>query len=82
LTGPRPAPILSARPARYTDGMAREDGVAAPVEAPGRPLEGRLAAVPARPGVYLLKDRQGRVIYVGKAANLRARVRSYVRGGD
>jgi excinuclease ABC subunit C len=47
-----------------------------------RSLEERLATVPARPGVYLLKDRHGRVIYVGKAASLRARVRTYVRGGD
>src|SRR6185436_3467455 len=47
-----------------------------------RPLDDRFAAVPARPGVYLLKDRQGKVIYVGKAANLRARVRTYLRGGD
>lgn len=35
-----------------------------------------------RPGVYLLKDRHGKVIYVGKAKNLRARVRTYFRGGD
>ena len=32
--------------------------------------------------MYLLKDANGKVIYVGKAANLRTRVRSYVRGGD
>jgi len=47
-----------------------------------RPLDDRFAAVPARPGVYLLKDGQGKVIYVGKAANLRSRVRTYLRGGD
>src|SRR6058998_1306314 len=47
-----------------------------------RSLEDRLAVVPPRPGVYLLKDRQGKVIYIGKAANLRSRVRSYLRGGD
>ena len=45
-------------------------------------LEERLASVPAAPGVYLLKDAHGKVIYVGKAVNLRARVRSYLRGGD
>ena len=38
---------------------------------------GRLKALPAAPGVYLMKDAQGRVIYVGKAASLRNRVRSY-----
>ncbi len=32
--------------------------------------------------MYLLKDTHGKVIYVGKAVNLRSRVRSYVRGGD
>jgi excinuclease ABC subunit C len=42
----------------------------------------KLAALPARPGVYLLKDRRGKVIYAGKAKNLRARVRTYFRGGD
>src|SRR2546427_8434766 len=41
-----------------------------------------LVAVPPRPGVYLLKDRQAKIIYVGKAASLRARVRTYLRGGD
>ncbi|TET58250.1 MAG: excinuclease ABC subunit UvrC [Dehalococcoidia bacterium] len=37
----------------------------------------QLGALPARPGVYLFKDEEGNVIYVGKAANLRSRVRSY-----
>ncbi|MGH2748398.1 MAG: excinuclease ABC subunit UvrC [Actinomycetota bacterium] len=34
-------------------------------------------SVPARPGVYLFKDRDGRVIYVGKAKSLRGRVPNY-----
>ncbi len=34
-------------------------------------------ALPRRPGVYLFRDRHDTVIYVGKAKNLRARVRSY-----
>jgi len=33
--------------------------------------------LPTRPGVYLMKDDKGKVIYVGKAINLRSRVRSY-----
>ena len=37
----------------------------------------QLRAVPARPGVYLFRDKHGQVIYVGKAANLNSRVRSY-----
>jgi excinuclease ABC subunit C len=44
-------------------------------------LEARLEQLPTRPGVYLMKDRQGRIIYVGKAVNLHARVRSYFHKG-
>jgi excinuclease ABC subunit C len=36
-----------------------------------------LERLPTDPGVYLMKDRRGKVIYVGKAANLRVRVRQY-----
>jgi len=42
----------------------------------------QLPGLPTAPGVYLFRDRGGKVIYVGKAKNLRARVRSYARGGD
>src|SRR4030042_1172623 len=42
-----------------------------------RLLEAKLRALPARPGVYLFKDEEGDVIYVGKAASLKSRVRSY-----
>lgn len=35
------------------------------------------ADIPARPGAYLFRDRHGKVIYVGKAKSLRARVSSY-----
>ena len=38
-----------------------------------------LANLPTRPGVYLHKDKDGQVLYVGKAINLRSRVRSYFR---
>jgi excinuclease ABC subunit C len=37
----------------------------------------QLRALPAKPGVYLFKDKEGKVIYVGKATNLNSRVRSY-----
>jgi excinuclease ABC subunit C len=46
-------------------------------------LQEKLDALPTEPGVYLMKDRRGHVIYVGKAINLRNRVRSYfTRTGD
>jgi excinuclease ABC subunit C len=37
----------------------------------------KIARFPASPGVYIMKDSRGRTLYVGKAVNLRARVRSY-----
>jgi excinuclease ABC subunit C len=37
----------------------------------------RLKATPAKPGVYLMRDSSGGVLYVGKAAGLRSRVSSY-----
>ncbi len=55
----------------------------APVDADIPPaLAAKVEAVPPRPGVYLLKDERGKVIYVGKAKSLRSRVRTYFRGGD
>ncbi len=42
-----------------------------------------LDRIPTEPGVYLMKDAKGVVVYVGKAKNLRVRVRQYFRpGGD
>jgi len=38
--------------------------------------------LPRRPGVYLFRDRGGRTLYVGKATNLRTRVRSYFSGDE
>ncbi len=40
-------------------------------------LERKLAELPKSPGVYFHKDKAGRIIYVGKAANLKNRVRQY-----
>src|SRR6266404_9154596 len=38
--------------------------------------------LPSRPGVYLMRDKAGKVIYVGKAKDLRARVRAYFNSAD
>ena len=40
-------------------------------------LDATLKRLPDRPGVYLMKDARGDVLYVGKAQSLRQRVRSY-----
>ncbi|MBZ0204142.1 MAG: excinuclease ABC subunit UvrC [Ignavibacteria bacterium] len=42
-----------------------------------KPLEIKLDNLPGGPGIYQFKDKTGKVIYVGKAKNLRNRVRSY-----
>ena len=42
-------------------------------------LRRKARALPQRSGVYLMKDRLGQVIYVGKAKNLRRRVATYFR---
>jgi excinuclease ABC subunit C len=44
-------------------------------------LQTTLAGLPDRPGVYLMKDARGRVLYVGKAQSLRNRVRQYWQAG-
>jgi excinuclease ABC subunit C len=43
-------------------------------------LHEKIRTLPTRPGVYLYRNTQGDVIYVGKAKNLRSRVRSYLLG--
>jgi len=42
----------------------------------------KLTNLPSRPGVYLMRDKGGKVIYVGKAKDLRARVRAYFNASD
>ena len=64
------------------DSRAAPDGQARPAQkVPPAPvnaaLEQKLAELPTTPGVYLMKGRTGEIIYVGKAVNLRSRVRSY-----
>lgn len=46
-------------------------------------MKEKIDALPTGPGVYLFKNKRGRVLYVGKAQNLKSRVRSYFQaGGD
>jgi excinuclease ABC subunit C len=42
-------------------------------------LREKLSALPDKPGCYLMRDRKGTIIYVGKAVSLRRRVQSYFR---
>ncbi|HEY0082457.1 MAG TPA: excinuclease ABC subunit UvrC [Pyrinomonadaceae bacterium] len=44
-------------------------------------LEEKLRNLPVSPGVYIHKDEAGKIIYIGKAKNLRNRVRSYFQSG-
>ena len=45
-------------------------------------LRSKLALVPQSPGVYIHKDAQSKILYVGKAKNLQSRLRSYFTGLD
>ena len=42
-------------------------------------LREKLKELPEKPGCYLMRDRTGRIIYIGKALSLRRRVQSYFR---
>ncbi len=44
-------------------------------------LEEKLKYLPAKPGVYLYRDGNGKILYVGKAVSLKSRVRSYFQPG-
>ena len=45
-------------------------------------IERRLADLPALPGVYIMKNAQGKIIYIGKAKVLKNRVKSYFDGSE
>ncbi len=45
-------------------------------------LKEKLEKIPTAPGVYLFKDKHGVTVYIGKAKNLRARLRNYATGTD
>lgn len=67
----------------YPSDSPVEQVASAPAGVADDPIARKLDTVATEPGVYLLKDRAGKVLYVGKAKLLRARVRAYFRdGGD
>ncbi len=45
-------------------------------------LKKKIERFPESPGIYLMKDDRGEVVYVGKSSNLKSRVRSYFRGSE
>ena len=68
LPTPTPTPA-AAPPPPALDALAPDARILA--------LRDKIAHFPKSPGVYLMKDREGLVLYVGKARDLRARVSSY-----
>ncbi len=70
-------------PIQYASRMSEEESRASTLlrESEIEPARLTLAEIldrlPTEPGVYLMKDRRGKAVYIGKAGNLRARVRQY-----
>lgn len=75
--------VLLERAAAY--GVLGLDDLVALPKIGGHPQAGKLrltTQLPRAPGVYVFRDRAGRPLYVGKATNLRSRVRSYFSSDD
>src|SRR5881397_2891133 len=62
---------------RTEDAMPEQPAEPVAATADGLPPHEKVKLFPAAPGVYLMKDAQGRVLYVGKAKNLRNRASHY-----
>ncbi len=60
-----------------SDAAGASPGTPLPTEVSHAALLAKVRAFPQTPGVYLMKERDGAVIYIGKAKNLRARASSY-----
>ncbi len=61
-----------------TEGLSGEPGCRSHRPA----LAGRISAFPHLPGIYMFKDAEGAILYIGKARDLRKRIGNYFRGGD
>ena len=84
-SGRRYDSLVEYPPAQTPGAGADAAAASAPAYAPPSDdqITRKLELTPAGPGVYLLRDRAGKVLYVGKAKSLRPRVRAYFRdGGD
>jgi excinuclease ABC subunit C len=78
---PSPPPPPDGVPPAVTDEPAESSAIgplrASEVSPTPRALEEILERLPTEPGVYVMKDRKGKILYIGKAASLRTRVRQY-----
>jgi excinuclease ABC subunit C len=76
---PSPPPPPDGVPPAVTDEPTapRRPLRASEVSPTPRALEEILERLPTEPGVYVMKDRKGKILYIGKAASLRTRVRQY-----
>ena len=63
------------------NGLSTQDGKLGPMSLVTE-LEKNLDNIPTSPGVYIMKSKAGEIMYVGKAKDLRARLRAYFRDGD
>ncbi len=75
----RPEPFEGFGPSRFFSAGHMPGGGKATGRTPSKIKIGVKERAPRRPGVYAMTDRHGRIIYVGKAKNLRVRLLSYFR---
>lgn len=76
------APGRFSGPARADVAQFHADAVWTPRATTPDQLAELVERLPDVPGVYIMRDRRGEIVYVGKARRLRARVRQYFNGGE
>ena len=77
---PDPAPLFDANTISVNPEIPNGTGSPAqsrPSPTDSLPPREKVKSFPTTPGIYLMKDSVGRVIYIGKAVNLRSRASSY-----